>query len=122
MLGLLIIGWQVSALLGRGQPEDIIYHIYRQVYRGSRKLVPPASLHETPSAFASRLSVGFGRFRQDGFFARLLAPAQQELGALTDLYLQALYSPRRLTVRQGKLALRTWKRFYWRLLLARLVH
>jgi transglutaminase-like putative cysteine protease len=119
LLGFIGLGCVIFTYFKGNRSEDEIFRIYRQVYRLGRKLNSPKSLHETPSLFATRLEDFFVRILQNGDNRRFLMPAPKELALLTNLYIQALYSPHRLSPEEKRVANKTWRRFYWRLLLAR---
>jgi len=101
--------------------DAAIFSIFRRIYRLGRRLAWPAYNHETVGAFTLRLFNKFSKYPTEGFPYRYLLPAGYELLQLKDYYEQALYGPSGSTRRLERAALMIWKRFYWRLILARIL-
>ena len=89
--------------------------IYEYVYYHGKKIYRNAPLHETPSIFAyklrSRLRTGYP----------FLIPAPDEVKLLTDLYIQELYSAHPITKDERAIAVKVWRKLFWRLLYARMI-
>ncbi len=120
-VGVIITGLVVRAALALERSSRGIFPIYAQIYRLGRRLTQPANRYETLTGFAEKLHHQLGLNTGSRYPGRLLIPAQHELATLTKLYEQALYGPVPLNGNQARLARRLWMRFYWRLLLARLL-
>jgi hypothetical protein len=95
--------------------HNSIGSIYEYVYYHGKKIYKDAPLHETPSTFAdqlrSRLRTGYP----------VLIPAPDEITLLTDLYLQEIYSAHPITKDERSVAVKVWKKLFWRLLYARIM-
>ena len=92
-----------------------ISSIYEYIYYQGKKIYKDAPLNETPSLFANKL---MSRLRT-GY--PWLIPAPDEIRLLTDLYLQETYSAHPITKEERTLAVRIWRKLFWRLLYARVV-
>ena len=89
--------------------------IYEYVYYQGKKIYKDALLHETPSIFAGKLR----RHLSTGY--PWLIPAPEEIKLLTDLYLQETYSAHPITKDERAVAVKIWKKLFWRLLYARII-
>ena len=92
--------------------------IYRGLYRVGRNVVGPTTAGETTDEFATLLGSQLTRLSQKRLLQNLLAPAQNQLNLLTDLYSRAIYTPRPPEKTEIRAALQVWQALRWRLLLA----
>lgn len=92
-----------------------ISSIYEYVYYHGKKIYKDAPLHETPTIFADKLR---GKLRTR---YPLLIPAPDEIKLLTDLYLQEIYSAHPITKDERAMAVKVWRKLFWRLLYARAI-
>jgi hypothetical protein len=112
--GLYLLGKRLAAKPG-------IQQIYMRVFQHGSKLTSSTRIHETPLMFAERLGESLRSSIQRGMTGHLLAPAPEELDYLTKLYIRAVYSSHSPTLEENTQARDTWRRLYWRLLLARVL-
>jgi Transglutaminase-like superfamily len=112
---LLLSAWFLRSQ-GFLRSHKTIASIYDYIYFHGRKIYRNAPLYETVSLFEDHLR------RQLGTGNRWLLPAPAELKFLTDLYIQEMYSAHPVTTGERKLARKVWRRLFWRLLYARMVH
>ena len=96
-------------LLARMPATRALQWIYTGIYRLGRRLTGPADAGETAREFALALDGRLARLAKQNRFRRLFAPAAQELQLLTDLYMDALYSPRAPQSAELRPALRAWQ-------------
>jgi transglutaminase-like putative cysteine protease len=89
--------------------------IYNYVYYHGKKIYKDAPLHETPTIFADNLRIKL----RTGY--PLLIPAPDEIKLLTDLYLQEIYSAHPITKDERVIAVKVWRKLFWRLLYARIM-
>ncbi len=89
--------------------------IYEYIFYHGKKIYKDAPLNETPSIFAEKLR------RQIRTGYPLLIPAPDEIKLLTDLYLQETYSAHPITKDERVIAVKVWRKLFWRLLYARMV-
>jgi transglutaminase-like putative cysteine protease len=89
--------------------------IYNYVYYHGKKIYKDAPLHETPTIFADNLRIKL----RTGY--PLLIPAPDEIKLLTDLYLQETYSAHPITKDERVIAVKVWRKLFWRLLYARIM-
>ena len=106
--------WSLRAQ-GLLRAHKTIGSIYEYVYYHGKKIYKDAPLNETPSIFADKLR---GRLRT-GY--PWLIPAPDEIKLLTDLYLQETYSAHPITKDERAIAVKVWRKLFWRLLYARMI-
>ncbi len=104
----------------RNAPVKTITEIYKAIYRMGRKLANSPSPAATPFAFSSSLETNLGELARQSLFENFIAPARNELSTLTEMYVRAIYSPREPTREETILAMRIWRRMFWRLAVARI--
>jgi transglutaminase-like putative cysteine protease len=106
--------------LRRAPLEQAVSQLYQRVQRSAQQLnlVPSGA---TPYEVSHALGEHLSERAQDGQWGTLLQPGVTELTSLTDLYVQAAYSPHPTTSAQRSEAIRLWQRLRWRLWLLRLL-
>lgn len=95
------------------RPHETIGSIYKYVYRHGKRIYRNAPLYETPSIFADNLQERLNTNRH------WLGPAPDEIRFLTRLYLHETYSAHPVTRDERILAIKVWRKLFWRLLYAR---
>ena len=106
-------GWR----LRRMSPQAAVHTLYRRLWRDGRLMAVPVRIGDTPYEFGGSFSThleGLGRRK------RLLGPAGEDLQELIDLYVRVIYGGQAPEVGEQARAIRAWRRFRWRLWLARL--
>ncbi len=112
---LTIDGWR----LRRMRPAATVATLYRRLRHHGPTLAVPMQIADTPYEFAALLTDRLEGLAQQRRWGKVLAPAVQELRRLIEFYVQASYSPRLSDATDRALAIQTWQRLRWRLLLAR---
>jgi hypothetical protein len=113
--------WQAADRwrLHSAAPEAAITMIFQRLYRHGRRLDAPGPAGETPSQFAAALQTRLRAAASSWLGWLLPGRLVDSIGALSDLYNQAIYSPRPPGERERDQALRAWRQLGWRLWLAR---
>ncbi len=109
-------GWRLRAL----RPTVAIRRLYGRLRRGERRLSATPrfqALHpgDTPYEFARTLSTQVEALILQRGWGRILRPIQWEIQTLSELYVQAIYSPREPDRADRARALLAWRRLRWRL-------
>jgi hypothetical protein len=112
--------WAVADLwwLRRLSPALTVERLYLRLQRYSRWLAVPTLAGETPYEFSATLAGRVAEQIGHGRWGVWLASTAQELRRLTDLYVQAAYSPHPPDTRDQVEAIQTWQRLRYRLWLA----
>lgn len=92
-----------------------IASMYKYIFYHGKKIYRDAPLHETPVIFANKLR---NQLRTGYPF---LVPAPDEIKLLTDLYIQEVYSAHPITKDEHTMAIKVWRKLFWRLLYARMI-
>jgi transglutaminase-like putative cysteine protease len=112
---LAVDGWR----LYRMRPAEAVATLYRRLQRHGPRLAVPVRVADTPYEFAALFAGRLEGLAQQRCWGNVLAPAVQELYRLIELYVLASYSPHSPDVNDRALAIQTWRKLRWRLLLAR---
>jgi transglutaminase-like putative cysteine protease len=115
-----LISWQLATVwwLQRSSASRAVAWIYKRVYRQGRKVTGPLRKGETAHEFAARLEAKLDFLSQHSHLRKILDPAALEIISLTNIYNQAIFSPRPPRRDDVSQAFRTWRRLRWRLTLA----
>lgn len=121
---LLIAGfvvWNINRWRERRMLPDVaIQRIYQRLYRHSRALAVTVTPNLTPLEFEERLLDRLSRWsRRQPRLQSSLDAITRQVEALTDLYIQSLYTPLPLTEEDKITALKTWSDLRPRLIRAR---
>jgi hypothetical protein len=108
--------WRYSRLA----PAAAIEKIYRKLYRFGRPLAGERTKAETAYEFMQKLTHEMNAIRARSRFARLFGNAPKEIELLTELYQATLFAHTSIQKQQTRMAVNTWKRLRFRLLMARL--
>ncbi len=92
-----------------------ISSIYEFLFFHGKKIYRNSPLHETPSIFSAKL------INQLKTGYSWLIPASDEIKLLTDLYIREAYSAHPITKEERLLAVKVWRKLFWRLLYARMI-
>jgi hypothetical protein len=113
--------WQAADRwrLRSATPEAAITILFQRLYRYGRRLDAPGPAGETPSQFAAALQTRLRAAAASRLGWLLPGRLVDSIGALSDLYNQAIYSPRPPGEQERRQALRAWRQLGWRLWLAR---
>jgi transglutaminase-like putative cysteine protease len=119
-LALLIIGglaWSVvdGWRLRRLAPAITVATLYQRLQHHGQRLAVPTWAGDTPYEFAVSLSERFNTLAQEKRWQTALAPANQELRWLTNLYVRTTYSAHRPHSAEQAQAIQTWQRLRKRL-------
>ena len=109
--GLAFDGWR----LRRGSPTQTVTALYQRLQRHGQRLAQPAGAGETPYEFAVSLTERIAALAQGSRWAGLFGAAPHEVRQLTELYVQALFSPHPPDSDAQTQAIRTWQHLRRRL-------
>jgi transglutaminase-like putative cysteine protease len=120
LLALAGVAWSVADgwRLRRLPPAVTVATLYQRLYRHGQRLAVPVQAGDTPYEFAASLARRVADLAQARRWGPVLAPAAQEASWLTDLCVQALYSPHPPDAADQVQAIQAWRRLRWRLWLA----
>lgn len=101
-------------------PAIAIEKMYRRLYRWGRPLTGARTRAETIHEFEQKLIARLDRLKEHSRFVKSLSGAQHDVGLLTDLYQEALFSHNNVQKSDARTALRTWKQLRRRIFMAKL--
>jgi transglutaminase-like putative cysteine protease len=102
------------------EPPAAVVALYGRLRHHGWRLAVPMRTGDTPYEFAESFAAWSAGPAQEGWWGGLLAGTIAEVRRLVDLYVQAVYTARRVGAVERWHALRAWKRLRWRLWFARL--
>jgi transglutaminase-like putative cysteine protease len=104
--------WQVTDKfrLKRLSPAESIRVLYQRLYRHGQRLGVLTEPGDTPYEFMTALTDRVAVLAPESKRADTLGSALKEAQRLTELYVQALYSPDKPTITEQRQALRIWQR------------
>lgn len=117
-LGLLAWSWLDRRRLSRLSPAGTLTALQQRLYGHGRRLNTPTHPGDTPYEFAGLLAEQITNLSMRSKWREQLAPTGPEVGRLTDLYVQALFSPHHVTLTDQAAAIALWQRLRRRLWLA----
>jgi hypothetical protein len=126
--GILIVGliwlWMIwitldEWLLKRHSPETMATRLYWRLYHYGRRLGVPATKESTPIEFAESLTGQIISLPLKSLAKKPMTQAGQAIQRLTQVYVQAQFSPQALDDNDKKQTLAIWQRLRRQLFLAR---
>jgi transglutaminase-like putative cysteine protease len=118
--GLLWIGFD-SLRLNRIAPPQTIQILYRRLRRLARPVTGRALRNQTAHSYALALIQCLSALKVSTHLQNWLAPAQNEIEQLTELFSRSLFAPLPPNRVDANEAIKTWSRLRWRLLLANIL-
>jgi hypothetical protein len=107
-------GWWMRRL----KPAVVVRALYGRLLRHGQRLAVPLRAGDTPYEVAAVFADWVTEVAHTSRWADPLLPAVQDVRQLTDVYVQATYTSRRLTSMDQWRAIQAWKRVRWRLWVA----
>jgi transglutaminase-like putative cysteine protease len=103
-------------------PSEAIRRVFQRLRNLARPMRGNPSPDETAGEYAVRLTAHLASLQDQNRLNKwLLSPAMAQIGSLTALYTQSLFSPTPLTHADIRSAVQTWGRLRWRLFLANIL-
>jgi hypothetical protein len=103
-------------------PSEAIQRLFQRLRRLARPVSDNPSPDETACEYAAALAAHLASIQTRHRLSKwLLAPVHAQIGSLTDLYIQSLFSPTPLTRTDIRRAYQTWGGLRWRLFLTNIL-
>ncbi len=113
------IGWiNVDTWIMRRQPpEKVFAKIYSRLKRFSQHIGAPTKESDTPHEFLIGLKDHLVKIAKNNPFKKLVDPAPNEIDLLIEQIIRTAYSPNTQNPFERTLAIKTWSRLRWQLIL-----
>jgi hypothetical protein len=119
----IIIGLAIDLLRFRQMtPGLAIQTIYDNMKKDSRRIARHRQPGDTPFELAQRLGGDLRALQGRASWEKALHGADLEASILSEIYANAVYSPRPASQKEKRQAIQNWRRLRWQLRLARLAH